>query len=363
MRIAVTHPWCWPYVQRGGERLFDDLVRHLSGAGHDVLAVSAGPVASSTTTTDGVERVVHRTSRGRIGARLRIDQSVTYLPAAACTVRRWKPDVVHGMYHLDGVLALLARTHPVVVHVQGMPRSTALLGQPVQRFLLKRSLRTADAVVAVSAAAARALETEFGHPARSLHNGVATEPFVAAGRAAAPDATPTILFPSAPDDPRKRLDLLVAAANLVASNRPGLRIRIPAAASPATIGRIEAASKVPLDWVGSTDPGAMPAEYARAWITCAPAVREAFGLVYVESMAAGRPAVGVRDGGVAEVVDEDRWLAAPDDEHALAEAIENAFVDSQRPETADRCRARAAQFDWSERGPAFEALYRELLGR
>ena len=43
------------------------------------------------------------------------------------------------------------------------------------------------------------------------------------------------------------------------------------------------------------------------------AIREAFGLVFVESMATGVPAVGVDDGGVPEVVSNPRWLARPDD--------------------------------------------------
>ncbi len=106
----------------------------------------------------------------------------------------------------------------------------------------------------------------------------------------------------------------------------------------------------------------MAGAYARAWVTCAPAVREAFGLVFIESMAAGAPAVGVCDGGVPEVIPDPRWLAVPDDPESLAAALEHALQDSQDPTTADRCRAHAASFDWKARGPAFESLYREVSG-
>ncbi|MEY2423472.1 MAG: teichuronic acid biosynthesis glycosyltransferase TuaC [Acidimicrobiaceae bacterium] len=292
---------------------------------------------------------------------LRVDQSVTYMPAAARTIRRWRPDVVHGLFHLDGVTARLARRHPCVVHVQGIPRRAALMGQPIQRRLLRHSFAYADAIVSVSGAAATSLEEEFGHPARTLHNGVDTAPFVSAGLTAGRTSEPTVLFPSAPGDPRKRLDLTIRAVNRIADRWPGLALRVAAPPSPDVEARASTLADVPIDWRRVLTPADMPAEYAAAWVTCAPAVREAFGLVYVESMAAGRPAVGVLDGGVAEVIDDQRWLAEPDDEASLADALHRALQDAQAAATAERCRARAATFDWRERGPAFEGLYRELL--
>ncbi len=36
MRIAITHPTCWPYVRRGSERVLNDCAVWLAGRGHDV---------------------------------------------------------------------------------------------------------------------------------------------------------------------------------------------------------------------------------------------------------------------------------------------------------------------------------------
>ena len=56
-------------------------------------------------------------------------------------------------------------------------------------------------------------------------------------------------------------------------------------------------------------------------------VREQFGLVLVEAMACGLPAIAVDRFGPAEIVDDGRtgWLVEPDDEAALAAALRDAI--------------------------------------
>lgn len=56
-------------------------------------------------------------------------------------------------------------------------------------------------------------------------------------------------------------------------------------------------------------------------------VREQFGLVLVEGMACGLPAIGVDRFGPREIVDDGRtgWLVEPDDERALAAAMVDAI--------------------------------------
>jgi phosphatidyl-myo-inositol alpha-mannosyltransferase len=361
VRIALSHPWCWPAVQRGGERLFADLGRYLVDAGHDVLTVSAGPTPARETSAAG-GRVVLEARARPVADRLHVDQSVTYLPRLARELRRFQPDVFHGMFHFDGAAGRLAGVSPRVVHIQGIPRRRSLRGRPLHRQILRLSMAPPTVAVAVSHAAADALAAEFGYEARVVHNGVDTAPFDEAGRTVPRHAAPTVLFPSSPDDPRKRIDLLVRAVNRLRPNWPDVRLAVAAAAPADVKARVDAASDAPVDWLSTATASDMPAAYARAWVTCAPAVREAFGLVFIESMAAGRPAVGVRDGGVPEVIAEPRWLAAPDDDESLAAAVDAALHDAAEPSTADTCRAHAATFDWRVRGPAFEALYADVVG-
>jgi len=339
LRLALTYPWCWPWVQRGGERLFADLGQWLVGAGHEVTVVTAAPAPRERTVDGSGRRVVRqralRSARLGIGQR---QQAITYLPGAALALRRARPDVVHGLFHLDGVAARLAGRRPYLVHVQGMPSRAVLERQRIHRRLLPMSLRQAAAVLAVSEAAAAGLRDEFGIPAVAVLNGVFVEDFRAAAAGVEKSPEPTILFPGDPADPRKRLPVLEEAVRQLAGEWPGVRLVV---ASP-------------------TPPSEMPAAYARAWVTCLPAVKEAFGLVFIESLAVGTPVVGVRDGGVPEVVHQPDWLAEPDDVDDLAARLHTALLASQAADIADRCRAMAAPFDWSVRGPAFEAIYRDV---
>lgn len=91
---------------------------------------------------------------------------------------------------------------------------------------------------------------------------------------------------------------------------------------------------------------------------------EAFGLVVVESMASGRPVVGVRGGGVAETVDDAvGQLARSSDPSDLAEAIEALFArDIEALGQAARQRA-VDRFAWNRVFEDLCLLYAQLSGR
>ncbi len=83
-------------------------------------------------------------------------------------------------------------------------------------------------------------------------------------------------------------------------------------------------------------------------------IDEQFGLVLVEGMACGLPAIAVDRAGPAEIIDAGRtgWLVEPDDEDALVEAIIDAVDDG--PERAQRGLAsrREAEARWGWPGLA-----------
>jgi glycosyltransferase involved in cell wall biosynthesis len=389
MHVALTHPYCWPEVHRGGERLFHDLARYLSGAGHQVTAISSAPCGASSAepqeaTADSDltgapgEPTDPSDGGGRVGsegvllsralptvqvAGLKLDRPVSYLPATAMHLRRARPDVVHGMFHLDGVAARMSsiatQRRPYVVHVQGMPRRANLERLRSHRLLFGPSMRGAAAVVAVSRAAADALSEELGVQARAIHNGVWNADF-AHVRHDARSPEPTVLFPSDPDDERKRLDILIESLRALSSRWPGLVLTIAARPSTSKMQLLKERLGERVKVLGVAHPREMAAAYASSWVSCLPAVSEAFGLVIVESLAAGRPAVAVADGGVPEVLNVPSWLASPNDHYSLAAALDQALADSQSAASVDRCRRLAAPFDWSVRGPDFVALYEEV---
>jgi glycosyltransferase involved in cell wall biosynthesis len=78
-------------------------------------------------------------------------------------------------------------------------------------------------------------------------------------------------------------------------------------------------------------------------------VREQFGLVLVEGMACGGPAIAVDRYGPAEIVEDGRtgWLVGPDDEAALAAALVECIDDAGERERRGALARETALERWS----------------
>jgi glycosyltransferase involved in cell wall biosynthesis len=95
-------------------------------------------------------------------------------------------------------------------------------------------------------------------------------------------------------------------------------------------------------------------------------VPETFGLVVLEAMMAGRPAIASRIGGLPDVLadGESGYLVPPGDVTALRAAIEQlVFNPTLRQRMGQAARGRAAEFSESNILPRFELLYEQLLAQ
>jgi glycosyltransferase involved in cell wall biosynthesis len=104
---------------------------------------------------------------------------------------------------------------------------------------------------------------------------------------------------------------------------------------------------------------ALPDFFGAADATVLASVREQFGLVLVEGMACGLPAIAVDRFGPAEIVEDGRtgWLVAPDDEAALAAGLQEAIDDPQERARRGALAREAALARWS-----WPALAERLAG-
>jgi len=93
----------------------------------------------------------------------------------------------------------------------------------------------------------------------------------------------------------------------------------------------------------------LPAFLNAADATVLASVREQFGLVLVEGMACGRPAIAVDAFGPAEIVEDGRtgWLVPPDDEGALADALVACIDDADERARRGAAAREAALERWS----------------
>lgn len=107
------------------------------------------------------------------------------------------------------------------------------------------------------------------------------------------------------------------------------------------------------------------AELRRLYETCdslvLPSVgrREAFGIVLLEAMAAGRTVVASDIPGVNEVASKARgYLARPNDARSLADSIHSSFRSRRDP---NEIRRVAAEHSWDKLASQYEAIFEDLV--
>jgi glycosyltransferase involved in cell wall biosynthesis len=173
---------------------------------------------------------------------------------------------------------------------------------------------------------------------------------------------PTLVCAASVGDPRKRGELLLAAFARLRERRPDARLELVRTPDPA-MSPLRFRLPEGAQWVEAGTTEALARAYARAWASVLAAPDEAFGLVLVESLAAGTPVVAARSGAGPEIVRSDAVgrLFEVDDEDGLAGAMEEALDLGARAETARACRAEAARHDWSVVADRYEELSRSVL--
>jgi glycogen(starch) synthase len=121
-----------------------------------------------------------------------------------------------------------------------------------------------------------------------------------------------------------------------------------------------------VDFLGWVAPDRVPALIDASTIVLMPSRwPEPFGLVALQAAQMGRPAIVSDVGGLPEVVDHGQTGIAvkPDDEHALAIAIQRLSADrgEVRRLGANARRRAIASFDFNTMVDRYESLFRETL--
>jgi glycosyltransferase involved in cell wall biosynthesis len=354
LRIGFVSHVFWPETRRGGERLIRDLSDALIARGHRPRLVTSHRGRPSRIDEDGLEVLRQWRPPQRPLNRLGFPPGTSHVPLAWWALRRGDDDVVQAWTPAAG-LAAARSGRPSVLAFQGVLHADDLGGRPRVRAVLMRAARGCDVVTAYSEVAAAEFTRHTGIPARVINPGIRLDAFTPGGERA---AAPAILCAADPDEPRKRVPLLVEAFAEVRRARPDAELWLMPARDPA-IARTPGVRIVD----PGADRGALVDLYRSAWLTVLPAFREAFGLVAVESLACGTPVVAARDGGAApQIVDGVGAVFERAEPAAIAATLLDALDLVSHPQTAAACRRRAEDFPIELCAQRYEALYRELLG-
>ncbi len=360
LRIALLHPVYWPEVRRGSERLVHDLSVTLADRGHEVTLMTSHAGATATMVEEGV-RVV-RSRRLPEPRQLRwYEQHLANAPNIWRGLARERYDVAHAFFPADAWAALRLRRFggpPVAFSFHGIPVRRYLVGRRYRTELLRSVVAEAAATTVLSRAAARRFRRYLLVEPEVLPGGVLTQCF--GGQFAPRRAEPTLICAASLGDPYKRGELLISAFSRLRERLPGARLVLVRSRDP-FFGPQASVLPEGVEVIEADETPALARAYASAWASVLPSVDDAFGLVLLESLAAGTPVVASRSGGPAEIVNDDSLgrLFEPDDEDDLVRAMEEALELGSRGSCA-ACSRRAAEFDWATVADRYEELYARI---
>ncbi|MEC3918654.1 glycosyltransferase family 4 protein [Nocardia sp. CDC160] len=163
---------------------------------------------------------------------------------------------------------------------------------------------------------------------------------------------------------RMGIDVLIRGWAEVVAEHPDARLVIVGTGSAEAELRALAARQPSIRFTGSVSDDELTELYARADLTVVPSLAlEGFGLIALESLAAGRAPVVSDCGGLPDSVrDLDASLIVPPGRAEALAARIIAALNGTRPDPK-QCRAQAEAFSWAVAARRHRDLYAELVGR
>lgn len=307
-----------------------------------------------------------RASRLRLKAR----SAVAHAVGLRIAYERTRPDVVHYQ-HADlrpywGRLAGIDAPMVVTAHSLSAFRD---FDDPTLHAVTEMALTGADVVLAVTADTADAIKDRLpGIDPRVVGNGIDLATFAA--RPAAPAAGHPVVTFAGRVARQKGVPELIEAMALVRRDVPEATLVIAGAEEDLSVSLLAQEAGLPPEAVTATGYLEAPELAARlqsADVVALPSVvREGQPRSMMEAMAAGRPIVATRTGGVPGLLGEGEYgvLVEPGDVEALAKAIVDLLRDRDAAEALGRRAARAAlAFDTASVAAQVVAAYRDAIVR
>src|ERR1700677_2255578 len=369
MKIGMVCPYSWD-VPGGVQQHIRDLAEALIDEGHEVSVISpADDYPPLPPYVVGAGRAVPVPYNGSV-ARL----SFGFLSVSR--VRRWLKeggfDVLH--VHEPGIpslslLACWAASGPIVATVHtAIPRSRVLL---VTYPVLRTALEKINGRIAVSEAARTTLVEHIGGDAVVIPNGVATRRYRKAEPLPGwPGPGGAIGFLGRMDEPRKGLLVLLKAFEILAPQRPNLRLLIAGGSGDAD----DQLHKVPehlrdrMTVLGAVSDEDKVRMLHSVDVFCSPNTGgESFGIVTAEAMAPGVRIVARDIAAFRRVLrnGEPGRLSTPGNPADLARAAARLLDDpARRAALSNAALTAVAQYDWSVVARDVMSVYETVvLGR
>lgn len=349
MRIGMVCPYSFD-VPGGVQAHVVELARVLIERGHRVSVLA--PAAEETELPDFV------VSAGRAVA-IPYNGSVARLafgPMAYTRIRRWIESGDFDVLHIHepnapslSMLALKIAEGPIVATFHTSTTKSLVLS--TFQGVLRPYHEKITGRIAVSELARRWQVEALGSDAVEIPNGVDVQAFARAPMLPGyPRPGGTVLFLGRYDEPRKGMDVLLAALPALVSRHPGVQILVVGRGDEERLRREAGPHADRLRCLGQVSDAEKAAAMRSADVYVAPNLGgESFGIILIEAMAAGTAVVAseldafrrvLRDGAAGVLV-------PVGDSAALGAALGDLLADAARRDELVRTATRVVgEYDW-----------------
>lgn len=374
LRIGLVCPYSWD-IPGGVQAHVRDMAAALVALGHYVSVLAPGD--DSAVGADGTPRPDYFVGAGK-AVPIPYNGSVARLQfglVSAARVRRWLRDGRFDVVHIHepappslSLLTLILCDGPLVATFHAAStrsRILALSEAVLQPFMEKLSAR-----IAVSPAARKLIVEHLGGDAVVIPNGVDVEHFATAlPLPGYPRAGATIGFIGRFDEPRKGMDVLIAALDMLAPQRPDLRLLVAGRGDAADLGgRLPRSIADRVKFLGTVSEADKASLLRSVDVYCAPNTGgESFGIILLEAMAARAPIVASDLEAFRRVLDagDDRAgvLFETGSPRALAAALGAVLDDdSLREQVRDTASTTVLAYDWPKVVRRIVMVYELAIG-
>lgn len=293
-------------------------------------------------------------------------------PAAHRRVKKWLVDGDFDVLHIHepnapslSMLALMIAEGPIVATFHASTTKSLMLS--VVQGILRPWHEKIVGRIAVSDLARRWQMEALGSDAVEIPNGVDVESFASAPVLAGyPRPGRTVLFLGRFDEPRKGMDVLLAALPALVEAFPEVEVLVVGRGDEDELAEKAGELARHLRFLGLVDDAGKASAMCSADVYCAPNTGgESFGIVLVEAMAAGTAVVASDLDAFRRVLDDGAAgrLVPVEDSVALATALIEMLGDDVARRRYVEVAARAVRrYDWSVVAHEILRVYETVAG-
>lgn len=228
--------------------------------------------------------------------------------------------------------------------------------------------KIADVIVVNSRWMLNEVTTRYKVPPNKIiviPNGINIEEFSLYNGSLKLDGEPAIVFVGRVNK-IKGIDILIKAVSLLKPRLPNLKLYIIGKGKLREFQQLvynEGLEKN-IIFLGPKPRGVLIKYLKSADICVVPSIYESFGIVVLEALAADKPVIASKTGGIPDIIKdgENGILVHPGDPEDLAEAILKLSKDTQlRAKLSQNARKTITKYDWHNIAKRYVQLYRKII--